>query len=321
MGKTTLAEVIYKEIQNSFQGGSFIENIKDVSKNNDSTNLRKLQEMILNDILKDKIRVQSVTHGQQLLGTVLRHMKVIIVLDDVNHLDQITYLAGNREWFGPGTRIMITTTNINLLDPYIINEIYICEELKGDEALRLFCQSAFKQGYPTQGYGKLSDDIVRLTGGLPLALKVYGSLLCAKKENYWIDMLKKLREYPEEEVLGRLEIVYSRLDRDQRKIFIYIACFLKGRNKNLVLDILKTLGLYPECAIPDLINKFLITINHDDSVWVHDLLQQMCWEVLRKESERNDGKHIAIKYRKDFEDIISSEPQVCAVTSHKIHKW
>ncbi|XP_071685556.1 disease resistance protein RPS4B-like isoform X2 [Rutidosis leptorrhynchoides] len=308
VGKTTLAEVVYEAIQNEFQESSFIENIKDISKER-NTDLCKLQQKLLDDILKgESVPVRSVKHGQTLLKTKLRDLKVIIVLDDVNHEDQLTYLAGGREWFGNGSRIIITTTNTDLLNPHRINATYVCEELEGDEALSLFCQSAFG-GHPTNGYDNLSKDIVKLAGGLPLALNVYGSLLCGKEERYWKEILKKFQEYPHKKVVERLEIGYARLDKDEQDTFRYIACFLKGRDKDLIKDILTDIGLYPECGIADLINKFLITYNHDDSIWMHDLLQQMCWEILRKDSERDNGKYIAIKRRQDIVDILTYRPK------------
>ncbi|KAM0042180.1 putative TIR domain, AAA+ ATPase domain, P-loop containing nucleoside triphosphate hydrolase [Helianthus debilis subsp. tardiflorus] len=308
VGKTTLAEAVYKDIKRNFKKSSIIENIKDISKQNDSADLCRLQQKLLDDILMDtNTHAKNVIDGQTLLGSKLRGLKVIIVLDDVNHVDQLTYLARGLEWFGPGSRIIVTTTNRDLLNYYKKSEIYFCEEMKDDEALGLFCQSAFKQSRPTHGYEKLSNDIVKLAGGLPLALNVYGSLLCGKDEKYWKGMLEKLREYPEKEVLGRLEVVYARLDRDQRDAFIYIACFLKGRHKDLVNDILTSIGLHPECGITDLINKCLITINLEDSVWMHDLLQQMCWKILCGES--NLRKHIAMKFRKDVVDVLSNNPK------------
>ncbi|KAI7755149.1 hypothetical protein M8C21_026019 [Ambrosia artemisiifolia] len=42
---------------------------------------------------------------------------------------------------------------------------------------------------------------------------------------------------------------------------------------------------------------------------MHDLLQQMCWEILHKESQQYNGKQIAIKYRQDVLDILSSKPK------------
>ena len=213
VGKTTLAEVVYEAIQKEFQESSFIENIKDISKEHDS-DLCKFQQKLLDDILKgESVPVRSVKHGQTLLKTKLRDLKVIIVLDDVNHADQLTYLAGGREWFGNGSRIIITTTNTDLLNPHKINSTFVCKELEGDEALSLFCRSAF-EGHSTNGYEKLSNDIVKLASGLPLALNVYGSLLCGKDEKYWKEILKKLQKYPHKQVFGRLEIGYARLDKD-----------------------------------------------------------------------------------------------------------
>ncbi|XP_076955704.1 disease resistance-like protein DSC1 [Bidens hawaiensis] len=324
IGKTTLAEVVFQVIQNKFQESSFIENIKDISKDHNS-DLCKLQQKILDDVLKEEsIPVRSVKHGQTLLRTKLHDMNVLIVLDDVNHADQFMYLVGGCEWFGPGTRIIVTTTNKDLLNAHKVNEIFMCEELNGEDALSLFCHSAFGDGHPTRGYEKLSDDIVKYTGGLPIALTVYGSLLCGKEEKYWNEILKKVQKYPHKEVLGRLEVGYDRLDTDQKLTFMYIACFVKGRDIDLVKDILTDVGLYPECGIPDLLNKFLLTINFDDCVWMHDLLQQMCWEILRKESQQCNGKQIAIKYLKEVLDILSSQPEesrtieIINLESHKV---
>ncbi|KAJ9539479.1 LOW QUALITY PROTEIN: hypothetical protein OSB04_032212 [Centaurea solstitialis] len=317
IGKTTLARVVYDSIQkgnqrDEFHRFCFIENIKDISKEND-TKLYKVQQKLLVKILRDEsIHVGGVFEGKNMLEKKLRGMKVFIVLDDVNHLDQLTYLAGGREWFGAGSRIVVTTTNVDLLHRHkIINEVYQCEGLKGDEALRLFWQSAFK-GDPMDGYEKLSTDIVKLADGLPLALNVYGSILYGKNESYWKEMLKRLGDYPHEDVLKKLETIYNKLDREQQNTFIYIACFLRGRNEVLVKDILTNIGLYSECGITDLQNRSLITINHDDSVWMHDLLQLMCWEVLHKESERYN-RFIAIKKWEDVEDILSSKPEYCLI--------
>ncbi|PWA81475.1 NB-ARC domains-containing protein [Artemisia annua] len=268
IGKTTLAEAVFKNIQKKFERSSFIENIKDISKQDDSTDLCKLQQKLLDDILKEKsVRVQSVKHGQTLLGTKLRGLKVIIVLDDVNHVDQLTYLAG-------GARM-----------------------------------SAFEHGHPTHVYEKWSDDIVKLAGGLPLALNVYGSMLYGKEESYWKVMLKRLQEFPPKDVLGRLEVVFARLDSNQQETFMYIACFLKGRDMDLVKDIVTNIGLYSECGITDLMNKFLITINLDDCVWMHDLLQRMCWVILRKKSHIYGGMHFAIKNFQDIVEVLLSKPK------------
>ncbi|XP_076908802.1 disease resistance-like protein DSC1 [Bidens hawaiensis] len=146
IGKTILAKVVFECIRNTFQESSFIGNVKDVSKEHDS-DLCGLQQKILDDDLKDEsIPVRSVKHGQTMSMTKLRDLKVIIVLDDVNHADQFMYLAG-------------------------------------EEALRLFSQSALQDGRPMHGYEKLSDNIVKYIGHLLIALTLYGSLLCGQRKN------------------------------------------------------------------------------------------------------------------------------------------
>ncbi|KAL8195973.1 hypothetical protein R6Q57_024973 [Mikania cordata] len=80
IGKTTLAEVVFESIRNTFQESGFIGNIKDISKEHDG-DICKLQQKIRDDVLKDEsISIKSVKHGQTLLMTKLRDMKVIIVL-------------------------------------------------------------------------------------------------------------------------------------------------------------------------------------------------------------------------------------------------
>nr|GEV87406.1 NB-ARC domains-containing protein [Tanacetum cinerariifolium] len=151
----------------------------------------------------------------------------------------------------------------------------------------------FKDGV----YEKWSDDIVKLAGDLPLAINVYGSLLYWKEESYWKEMLMKLQDYPPKDVLGRFELVFARLDSNQQETFMCIACFLKGGDIDLVKDIVRNIGLYSECGITNLMNKFLVTINlHDYNYgsWCirmkallgsHDV-----WEIVEKGIEKIDDE-------------------------------
>ncbi|XP_022008352.1 TMV resistance protein N-like [Helianthus annuus] len=113
----------------------------------------------------------------------LSRKKVLVVLDDVDNSKQLQFLAGSHEWFGLGSRILITTRDKHLLCD--AREKYEPELLSETEAMELFSRHAFKANIPPKEYGELSGVLVRHTGYLPLALKVLGARFCGRKLDFW----------------------------------------------------------------------------------------------------------------------------------------
>jgi hypothetical protein len=74
------------------------------------------------------------------------------VLDDVNEFDQLMVLCGSREWFGLGSRIIITTRDIHLLRSCRVDRVYTIEEMDERESLELFSWHAFKQPSPIEKF-------------------------------------------------------------------------------------------------------------------------------------------------------------------------
>lgn len=75
----------------------------------------------------------------------LRHKRVLLVIDDVDEFDQLQALAGQRDWFGLGSRIIITTRDRHLLVRCEVEDIYMVEKLNYNEALHLFSWKAFRK--------------------------------------------------------------------------------------------------------------------------------------------------------------------------------
>ena len=69
-------------------------------------------------------------------------------------------------------------------------------------------------------------------------------------------------------------------------MFLDIACFFKGENKDCIKDILKSFGYYQDYNIGVLKGKSLITIDDYGTLWMHDLLQDMGQEIVRHESPK-----------------------------------
>ena len=74
--------------------------------------------------------------------------------------------------------------------------------------------------------------------GNPLALNVLGCFFCGKREEKWKDALDKLKKLPSDEIQNVLKISYDGLDRMQKDIFLDIACFFEGNDRDHVERIL-----------------------------------------------------------------------------------
>ena len=283
MGKTTLAQEIYKRIFVNFEASSFIDNVREETRNQ---GLVSLQKQLLSKILMEsETNIWKISEGINVIGNIVRNKKVLIVLDDVDGEEQLEALVGNHDWFGLGSRIIVTSRDSHLLRRFDMNFIYTVKQLNNDDALKLFSWRAFKKPDPKENYMDLSQDFVSYANGLPLALKVLGSLLFDKEIDEWNSALDKLKVEPDKKILDILKISYDGLTNTQKELFLDIACFFKGENKDCIRDILKSFGYYPEYNIGVLIDKSLITIEPKETIWMHDLLQEMGQDIVRRGSK------------------------------------
>jgi hypothetical protein len=79
-----------------------------------------LQEQLIFDILKAKnLKIGSIDRGIKLTKERFLCKRV---LDDVDHLKQLHALARNYEWFGPRSRVIVTTRDEHLLTELGVHE-------------------------------------------------------------------------------------------------------------------------------------------------------------------------------------------------------
>jgi hypothetical protein len=128
MGKTAIAKAIYNQIFLTFEGSSFLTGVGQNSKQ--PNGLVHLQEKLLFDILSERnIAVTNITRGMDMIKEKLCFKRVLIVLDDVDDLDQLYSLVGNRSWFGLGSKIIITTRKVHLLNVLGVDQICLAQGL------------------------------------------------------------------------------------------------------------------------------------------------------------------------------------------------
>ena len=234
IGKTTLAQEIYKRIFDNYEATSFIANIREETK---TRGLVSLQKQLLSKILMEsEINIWNIPEGINLLRNTLSNKKVFIVLDDVDEDEQLGALVGKHDWFGPGSRIIITSKDSHLLKRCGVNDVYRAKGLNYEDALLLFSWRAFNKPYPEENYVESSKGFANYAKGLPLALKGLGSLLFAKRTEEWKSALNKLKEEPNKFFLDILQISFDWLTYTQKELFLDIACFFKGENKDCIGD-------------------------------------------------------------------------------------
>ncbi|KAL4394834.1 hypothetical protein AHAS_Ahas02G0191600 [Arachis hypogaea] len=247
-----------------------------------STSQVHLQEQLLSNIFKTtKIRIHNIDSGKIILQQRLCGKKLFLILDDVDELDQLNALCGSREWFGPGSRIIITTRNEHLLKVLQVDHISRMSNMDHHESIEHFSWHAFKQKCPKREFLELSKKVVAYCGGLPLAHEVIGSLLFDRMENVWESVLEKLTRIPNHEVQKKLRISFDSLVDDTiKEIFLDIAFFFIGMNRNDVIHILDEYNA--EIGIDVLIDRSLVTVDNKNKLGMHDLLRDMGREIVRE---------------------------------------
>ncbi|XP_050245512.1 disease resistance protein RPV1-like isoform X3 [Quercus robur] len=301
MGKTTLARVVYHMVSKEFEAYSFIE---DVRENSEKHGLVGLQQKLISNILEETdLKIRDKYDGVLKIRNRLCHKRILLVLDDVNESDQLENLAGEHDWFGPGSRIIITTRDVHVLKTHGVDEIYAVKGLYDKDALQLFCSKAFRKEHVPNDYLVMSKEVLKYAAGLPLALKVLGSFLFGKSTNLWRSALERIKENPKKEVFNVLQISFDGLDDLDKEIFLHIACFFNHEEKDHIVEVLDSLGLHPDIGLQELIDKSLLE-DDEGILRMHDLLEEMGKNIVRRECPNDCGKWNRLWRNEDIENVL-----------------
>ncbi|KAI9127430.1 hypothetical protein K1719_001989 [Acacia pycnantha] len=277
-GKTTLAKAIFQELRAQFNASSFIENVKEELK---KIGLNKLQQNCLKELIGMEIRVCDLKSS--FVKNRLGRKKILLILDDVVDLEIAEDLTKLIDWFGEGSRIVITSRDRQVLRNASASSTYHVPNLDFDNSLHLFSLKAFHQHQPSEGYMDLSRSVVEYCQGNPLALVVLGRFLYVRKEKAWKSALDKLKKDPPKNVVDVLKLSFDGLDENQQNVFLDLA-FLINERVDISLNI--TRQLYGSSAYIDICvleEKSLISFNNRCLIAMHDLLKKMGLEIARNQ--------------------------------------
>ncbi|MED6144821.1 hypothetical protein PIB30_019065 [Stylosanthes scabra] len=268
IGKTTIARVVYEAIQSEFEVTYFLANVRETCEKNGIVQVQKQLVRHINISLD----FNDEYDGRRTIRDSLCHKKVLLVVDDIDKEKQLKNLAEERDWFGSGSRIIITTRDMHLLKIYDAHEIY---------------------------------NVVKYCAGLPLALEVLGSHLYGRPIEAWHSALAKLKSVPYVDIFDTLKISYDGLDSMDKDIFLDIAYFFKGCDKEYVINILKRYGYHVEIGIDTLVDRSLLTIDEDGELEMHDLLEEMGKHIVIQESPNDPSKRSRLQSYEDINFVLT----------------
>ncbi|XP_057825460.2 disease resistance protein Roq1 [Cryptomeria japonica] len=266
VGKSTLAKELYNRRNSGYHASCFL---SDVRESHVKGELHCLQSQLLEDLFpKDKeikeLKIRSVHDGIGKLKYHLgraRHSHFLIILDDIDRENQLDALLP--EGMLSSASLVIITTR----DQSVLRDADIHYKMKGmdkDRAKILFYRHAFRGQDPPIAYEKLVENFVEFCGGLPLSLEVLGAHVYRRNEHYWGLELEKVRKIQSKDVMQRLKISFDGLDREEKHIFIDIACFFnKKEGVDLMSDVItiwKASGWSVEHAVKTLQDKCLVEL-------------------------------------------------------------
>ena len=280
IGKTTIAKALYNQISRNFEVRKFLPDISD-----------RLQVNILPTI-------DNVLRS-------LHHKKVFLVLDDVRNKQELKALFVSHKLFGPGSRIIITTRNKQVLNEIGVDHIYRVKEMDFNECVELFSWCTFRKVTPERNFAGLIKHVVEYSDGLPLALVAVGSILFERSIEEWESVLDRLKRFPIQDVQEVLKISIDCLKHQEKRTFgevAYLSHFFIGMERN---DVIQILNGSRQHALEMLEYQCLVTFDEKNKLRMHPLLQDIGREIYMRESLIKPQVRSKLWFHEDTIEVLS----------------
>ncbi|CAN1814498.1 Disease resistance protein L6 [Linum perenne] len=307
IGKTTIAKAVYDVVCTSFDKCCFLDNVRNVLSKDDGATT--LQNKVISTILGYDNLIKNVGEGIRIIRDRVCKYKVLIVLDDVDEKFEFDQVLGRLGNFSLESRFIITTRDKRVLEFFRDQfNLYEVKEMNYDYSLQLFSKHAFQIDYPSKEFKMLSQEIIKMAAGLPLALKVLGSLLYNRDTKFWEEKLVELRKIPctSDKVQETLKISYNELSRNEKRMFLDISCCFVGEDKDWPFYMWEDCDLYPESGIKTLLLRALIKIDEKNKFWMHDHIRDLGRAIVVGEDVENPCNRSIIWSNVDAVDLLKN---------------
>ncbi|CAI0452299.1 unnamed protein product [Linum tenue] len=305
IGKTTLSKAVYNKIFVKFDRCCYLEDVREALAKSDGA--VSLQNKVISTVLKVDRLVRSVSEGTNVIKDRVCKHKLLLVIDDIDDKFEFDKILGKLDDFSSDSRFIFTTRYRRALDFIPDCKLYEPGEMSSHISLQLFSKYAFGMDHPPEEVAGISEEFVKVATGLPLALKVIGSLLFRREKKFWEEKLIELQGIPsttENMVQERLKISYNDLSHNEKQIFLDIACFFIGSHKDLPYYMWSGCNFYPESGISTLIHRSLIKLDEANLFWMHDHIKDLGRAIVKEEDVRHTYNRSRIWSTDDVLDML-----------------
>ncbi|KAL6315926.1 hypothetical protein AAG906_013760 [Vitis piasezkii] len=242
-----------------------------------------IKEIVMK-LLKKLLNTSTSDTEENLVGIQSRIQKLRMLLclqsDDVR---MVGICAGNQDWFGQGSRIIVTTRDQRLLIQHKV-DYYEVAEFNGDEAFEFLKHHSLKYELLENDLQELSREIIFYAKGLPLALRVLVERL-----------LVQTKSTPNIEIQEVLRLSYDRLDDEEKNIFwiLHSLITINFANKLEMHDLIQEMGkgiVRQECPKEP---------ERRSRLWEHEDI----FDVLKRNIEKIEGIFLNLSHLEDTLDF------------------
>ncbi|KAK4564565.1 hypothetical protein RGQ29_006587 [Quercus rubra] len=283
LGKSTLAQYIYNDemVNAHFELKmwvcvSDVFDVKTIVENMITSATKKKPESLLMEQLQDE------------LLKILNQKIYLLVLDDVWIENKATWgklktllLDGKK-----GSKVVITTRTKLVADVTSPNSQYFLRGLSDDQSWALLKQMAFEEGKETinSNFEVIGMDIVKKCQGVPLAIKIIGSVLYTKKSvDGWLNIknneLTNVTEL-KDGILPILKLSYNHLPSHLKCCFAYCSLF----PKDYLIDKLTLIQLWIAQGFIQSRDENLLLVDV-----ANDYFKELLWRSFFQEVEEGKG--------------------------------
>ncbi|KAF8101662.1 hypothetical protein N665_0202s0025 [Sinapis alba] len=305
IGKTAIAEEIFHRISVQYETCVFL---KDFHREVELKGYDAVREELLSKLLEvepDVVHTSNIKTS--FLRSRLQRKRALVVLDNVNDFRDVETFVEMLSYFGPRSRIIITSRNRHVFVLCKTDHVYEVKPLDFSNSLHLLDPGTLHSGLLHELYKTLTLELVKFSNGNPQVLQFLN-----RSSREWKSLSQEIQKSSAIYIPGIFERSCCGLDDNEKSIFLDIACFFRRMDKDDVAMLLDGCGFSAHIGFRSLVDKSLLTISHNmvDMLW---FLQTTGREIVRQESVDRPGDRSRLWKAEDIMDVFIENTGTSAV--------